>query len=480
MSLEQLANTFSQLATNSFSTLINSFNALVFVPITIGEVDAPFVVIWLLTGGIFFTLYLKFLNIRGVKHAIDLVRGKYRKKGDPGDISQFHALCTAISATVGIGNIAGVAFAISIGGLGAIFWMMVVGFLGMSTKCVECALGVKYREYAQDGTVRGGPMYYLKNGFAEKGFAKIGLVLGGVYAVGILIGSIGVSSLFQANQVYEQLNVAFHGNLHNYDWLVGLLLAGLVAIVIIGGIQIISKVAGKLVPFMVILYCFFAIVFITLNHEHIPQTIRTILHQAFTGEGVSGGVIGALVVGVQRAVFSGEAGIGSAAIAHAAATTKRPASEGFVGLLEPFIDTVIICTITALVIGTTMTANPNLLTNLEGVAMTSGAFSSQLPWFPPILTVVVILFAYTTMLTWAYYGQLGWSYLFGERSVIIYRIIYCGAIVIGCMIHAMTILKLADAAVFFICFVNLTGLYLLAPTIKREINHYFTDIKSKI
>ena len=460
-----------------FEQLVTGFNTLVFYPITLAGTEVPFVVIWLLAGGIFFTVYLKFLNIRGVKHAIDLVRGKYRKEGDPGDVSQFQALCTAVCGTVGIGNIAGVAFAIGIGGLGAIFWMIIVGFLGMSTKCVECALGVKYREYAPDGTVRGGPMYYLKNGLAEKGFANLGIVLGGVYAFGILIGALGVSSLFQANQVYEQLNVTFNDNLRNYDWLVGLVLAGLVAIVITGGIKIISKVAERLVPFMVVLYCFFAILVITLNYEYIPQTVQTIFHQAFTGEGVAGGIVGALIVGVQRAVFSCEAGIGSAAIAHAAASTKKPVSEGFVGLLEPFLDTVIICTMTALVIGTTMTAHPDLLTNLEGVAMTSGAFSSQFSWFHPVLTVVVILFAYTTMLAWAYYGQLGWTYLFGERSAIIYQIIYCGAIVIGCMIQATTILTLADSAVFFVCFVNLAGLYILAPTVKKEINHYFADIK---
>jgi len=464
-------------ATAPFAEIIKQ---IVFFKIPIFGTELPMVVLWLVAGAVFFTFYMGFINIRGFKHAIELVRGKYSDPESKGEVSHFQALSTAISGTVGIGNIGGVAVAVTVGGAGATFWLIVAGFLGMSTKFVECTLGVKYRSEFTDGHVSGGPMYYLKRGFADRGMAGFGKFMGSFYAIGIFIGALGIGNMFQSNQAYVQLNNVSGGALDGYGWLIGLILAAVVFAVIVGGITSIAKAAERMVPFMAIFYCIFAIIVILMNVDVIPQAISNIFVGAFTGEGVAGGALGAMIIGFQRAVFSNEAGIGSASIAHSAVKTNEPVTEGIVSILEPFIDTIIICTITALVIGTAQVADPSFANGAQGVAMTSAAFERMLPWFPIPLAFVAVLFAFSTMIAWAYYGLKGWTYLFGESklSQLNYNIIFCVFVVLGCIVQLGPILDISDALVFLICVPNILGLYFFAPIVKRELKSYFARIDS--
>ena len=453
---------------------------IVFFKIPIFGAKLPLVVLWLVIGAVFFTFYMGFVNIRGFKHAIQLVRGDYADPNSPGEVSHFQALATAVSGTVGIGNIGGVAIAVTIGGAGATFWLIVAGFLGMSTKFVECTLGVKYRTENPDGSVSGGPMYYLRKGFEERGMEGFGKFMGTFYAIGIFIGALGIGNMFQSNQAYVQLNTVAGGALDGLGWLVGLILAAVVFAVIIGGIKSIARVTEKVVPFMAIFYCVFAIIVILMNFSSIPQAIANIFTGAFTGEGVTGGALGALIIGFQRAVFSNEAGIGSASIAHAAVRTPEPVTEGYVSLLEPFIDTIVICTITALVIGTSQVADPNFAGDATGVAMTSAAFERQISWFPVPLAFGALLFAFSTMISWSYYGLKGWTYLFGEGEMgqTIYKLIFCAFVALGCMVQLGPILDISDALVFLICVPNILGLYFLAPIVKAEMLSYMARLES--
>ncbi len=453
---------------------------IVFFKIPIGGANLPLVVLWLVAGAVFFTFYMGFVNLRGFKHAIRLVRGDYADPNSAGEVSHFQALATAVSGTVGIGNIGGVAVAVTVGGAGATFWLIVAGFLGMSTKFVECTLGVKYRAENADGSVSGGPMYYLRQGFAERGMGGLGRFLGTFYAIGIFIGALGIGNMFQSNQAYVQLNTVTGGALDGYGWLVGLILAAVVFAVIIGGIKSIARVTEKIVPFMAILYCFFAIIVILLNVTSLPAAIGNIFTGAFTGEGVAGGALGALIIGFQRAVFSNEAGIGSASIAHSAVQTNEPVTEGYVSLLEPFIDTIVICTITALVIGTSQVADPAFAGDATGVAMTSAAFERHLSWFPIPLAFAALLFAFSTMISWSYYGLKGWTYLFGEDQVkqTVYKLIFCAFVVLGCIVQLGPILDISDALVFLICVPNILGLYFLAPIVRREMQDYMARLSS--
>ena len=421
-----------------------------------------------------------FVNVWGFKHAIQLVRGDYANSNDSGEVSHFQALATAVSGTVSIGNIGGVAVAVTVGGPGATFWLIMAGFLGMSTKFVECTLGVKYRTENPDGSVSGGPMYYLRKGFSERGMEGFGKFMGTFYAIGIFIGALGIGNMFQSNQAYVQLNNITNGLFDSLGWLVGIAMAAVVFAVIVGGIKSIVRVTEKIIPFMAIFYCFFALIVIFMNGSAIPEAISNIFSGALTGEGVAGGALGALIIGFQRAVFSNEAGIGSASIAHAAVRTKEPVTEGMVSLLEPFIDTIVICTITAMVIGTTAVANPGFAGDLTGIAMTSAAFESQISWFPIPLAFAGMLFAFSTMISWSYYGLKGWTYLFGEgaNGQMIYKIIFCVFVALGCVVQLGPILDISDALVFLICVPNILGLYFLAPIVKRELDSYMEKICS--
>ncbi|MBH98183.1 MAG: alanine glycine permease [Rhodospirillaceae bacterium] len=451
---------------------------IIFFTVPIFGADLPLVVLWLIVGAIFFTGYFKFINIRGFKHSIRLTRGDYSNPSDPGEVSHFQALTAAVSGTVGIGNIGGVAVAISIGGPGATFWLIVAGLLGMSTKFVECALGTLYRKENPDGTVSGGPMYYLENGLKEQGLIKLGRFMAKFYAIGIVIGCFGIGNMFQSNQAYVQfVNVTGGLNeswFNDKGWFFGLIIASVVGIVIIGGIKSIAKVTEKLVPFMAIFYVISALIIIMMNYEALPFAVLAIIDGAFAPEAMAGSALGVMIIGFQRAAFSNEAGIGSAAIAHSAVKTSEPITEGYVGLLEPFIDTVVICTVTALVITTTTYYDPYLSSGLGGIEMTSAAFERNISWSPYVIAISAILFAFSTMIAWSYYGLKGWTYLVGEsRSAdLSFKTVYCIFIIIGCSIQLNAILDFSDALVFFICIPNILGLYILAPVLKEKLNDY--------
>lgn len=455
--------------------------SVVFVTVPFQGVDIPLIVLWLVAGAVFFTFYLGFINFRGFKHAIDLVRGKYDDPDDPGEISHFRALATALSGTVGLGNIAGVAVAISIGGPGATFWMILAGLLGMSSKFAECTLGVKYRKEYEDGSISGGPMRYLSKGLAEQGLAGMGKTLAIFFAICCIGGSIGGGNLFQANQSYNMVVHAMGGEgsfFADKGWLFGLILAALVAAVIIGGIKEIASVTARLVPAMAIIYLLAAITILAMSYEQIPHAFALTINGAFAPEGVAGGVIGAMIQGFKRAAFSNEAGIGSAAIAHSAVKTHEPVTEGFVSLLEPFIDTVVICTMTALVIIIT-----GVYTNeagLGGVELTSKAFESGFSWFPYVLSLAVVLFAFSTLISWSYYGTQAWSYLFGHSKAVdlSFKLIFCGIVVLGCTMDLGPVIDFSDSMIFAMSLANIAGLYILAPVLKRELNDYWGRLKS--
>ncbi|MBN7798696.1 alanine/glycine:cation symporter family protein [Parahaliea mediterranea] len=460
---------------DAMAPVTRALSALVFFEVPLFGARLPLVVLWLVAAALFFTLYFGFLNLRGLPHALRIVRGAYHDPEHTGEVTHFQALATAVSGTVGIGNIGGVAVAVSVGGPGAALWMIVAGLLGMSTKFVECTLGTLYRRENPDGSVSGGPMYYLERGFAEKGRAALGRWLGRFYALGIVIGCMGIGNMFQANQAYVQVvNVTggFGGSwFGDKGWLFGLVLAALVALVIIGGIRSIARVTGKVVPFMALFYCAGALLILFMNREALPFAFHAMVDGAFNAPGMAGGALGVMVIGFQRAVFSNEAGIGSAAIAHSAVQTNDPVTEGYVSLLEPFIDTVIISTMTALVIITTLYYVPGFTEGMGGIEMTSRAFERNVAWSPYFIAVAGFLFAFSTMIAWSYYGLKGWTYLVGEGRAAEagFKLVFCLFVVVGSSIQLGSILDFSDALVFLICVPNIIGLYLLAPVARREL-----------
>jgi AGCS family alanine or glycine:cation symporter len=456
----------------------------VFSSFPVAGVQIPFVLVWLIVAAIVFTFYFKFINLRALKHGFELVRGDYHDPEAAGEVTHFQALATALSGTVGLGNIAGVAVAVSLGGPGATFWMILAGFLGMSSKFTECTLGVKYRNELPDGTVSGGPMYYLTKGLAEKGanFAKLGKVLAVLFAIFCVGGSFGGGNMFQANQSFAQLVNVTGGDtgwLADKGWLFGLIIASLVGLVIMGGIKGIARVTSKIVPFMAVTYVMAGLAIIFMNYSLVPSAIGAIIDGAFTAEGISGGVIGVLFQGFKRAAFSNEAGVGSAAIAHSAVQTNRPVTEGFVALYEPFIDTIVVCTITALVIIITGTWDPSVDPS-AGVQLTSKAFESAFSWFPYVLTVAVLLFAFSTMISWSYYGLKAWTFLFGENRITdaTYKLLFLFFVVIGSSMQLGSVIDFSDAMIFAMAFPNLLGCYFLLPVVKKELNEYWDDYKS--
>ena len=457
--------------------LARGLSDIIFYQINIFGQGFPLIVLWLVSAAVFFTCYLGFINIRGFSKAISIVSGKNGKSSGPGEISHFQALSTAISGTVGVGNIGGVAVAISIGGPGAAFWLFMAGFLGMSTKFVECTLGVKYRRHNPDGSVSGGPMYYLERDLLDRGFPQLGKLLGCFYSLALVIGCFGIGNMFQSNQAYVQV-LGITGGENSFfadkGWLFGLLLGGAVAAVIIGGIRSIASVASKIVPFMAVLYVFSAVLIIAMSSEHVVGAIILIISSAFETSSMTGGAIGAMIVGFQRAVFSNEAGIGSASIAHSAVKTDEPVTEGLVSLLEPFIDTMVVCTLTSLVIVTTAYPNGLMDGGLEGIALTSASFAHHISWSPYIISVAALLFAFSTSIAWAYYGLKGWTYLFGEGELtqLVFKAIFCGFICLGCMIKLSAVLDFSDAMVFLIAVPNIIGLYLYGPEVKRDLKAY--------
>jgi len=486
----------------------------------------PIVIILLVLGALFFTIYFSFPGIKRFKLAINTVRGKYddidyhtagvselnvdgdikgtiKDESEEGEVSHFQALATAVSGTVGLGNIAGVAVAIALGGAGATFWMIVCGLIGMSTKFVECTLGVKYRDVDQDGIVYGGPMYYLRKGLKSKGMKTLGKVLGGLFAVLCVGASFGGGNAFQSNQATQQISSMFesfgfdmsHGSI---GFFIGIILALLVGVVIIGGIKRIAKITEKVVPFMAGIYVLAALIIILMNFSYIDDAFTLIYEGAFTPMAGLGGIIGVIIVGFQRAAFSNEAGAGSAAIAHSAVKTKYSASEGVVALLEPFIDTVVICTMTALVIiffnidGTDLQSQFNygdvgssgvLIndTSVGGVELTSMAFEKAIPGFKYVLTIAIILFAFSTMISWSYYGLQSWKYLFGrgKKADLVYKVLFLLFIVIGSAATLDAVIKFSDAMILALVFPNMIGLLILFPEVKQELGKYLQAIRNR-
>ncbi len=472
----------------AFTPVSNAISDIVFYPIQFTENEAsqmPIVIIILLLGATIFTIYFKFIQFRAFPLAINTVRGKYSDPNEDGEVSHFQALTAALSGTVGLGNIAGVAIAISIGGPGATFWMICAGLLGMASKFTECTLGVRYRDIGPDGTVYGGPMYYLTKGLSEKGYGRLGKVLAVFFSIMCVGGSFGGGNMFQANQAAEQFNAMVGATSGASGLIFGFVMATVVALVIIGGIKRIGLVTERVVPFMCGIYVFAAIIIIMAHIPDIPWAFSQILEGAFSPGSMVGGFIGVLIQGFRRGAFSNEAGVGSAAIAHSAVRTQHPASEGVVALLEPFIDTVVVCTMTALVIIIT-NGNNDIITYgqaiPDGVAATSRAFASVIPWFPYILTIAVVLFAFSTMLSWSYYGLQSWMFLFGRNRVAdySYKILFCLFVILGSAASLGAVTNFSDAMIFAMVVPNMIGLVILLPEVRKEINSYVNKIKTGV
>jgi len=486
--IAQEAMSLDQKVNNAFAAATGPFVSFIFAPIP--GTSFPWIVMWLVIAATIFTFYFSFVQIKFFKHAIQLVKGDYSNPDDAGEVSHFQALTTALSGTVGLGNIAGVAVAVGIGGPGATFWMILAGMLGMASKFTECTLGVKFRNEYDDGTVSGGPMYYMSKGFNELGLPG-GKILAILFSIFCILGALGGGNMFQANQAHAQIS----GIVGDYPgWITGVVFAVIVFAVIVGGVQSIARVTEKVVPFMGIMYVGAAVIILIVNYDKIGWAFGQIFDGAFTGLGVAGGFVGALIQGFKRAAFSNEAGVGSAAIAHSAVKTKEPITEGFVSLLEPLIDTVVICTMTALVItisgqliidpdtGNYLLDGSRIATidGNTGVALTSAAFASGISWFPYVLAVAVVLFAFSTMISWSYYGLKAWTYLFGEGKTteLVFKIIFCVFIIIGAAASLGPVIDFSDAAIFAMAVINITALYFLMGFVKKELVSYSARLKS--
>ena len=448
-------------------------------------VSLPFLLVVLILGAIFFTFWYRWINVRGLKHSINVIQGKYDNPEDTGEISHFRALTSALSATVGLGNIAGVAIAIQLGGPGAVFWMLVAAVFGMTAKFSSCTLSQMYRQTNSDGSISGGPMYYIDIGLKQigGGWAPLGKVLAIIYALMVMGGAIGVGNMFQANQTAEAFRSTF-GLSEGANWIIGIVIAILVGAVIIGGIKRIGAATSKIVPAMCGLYVCVSILIILMNITKIPEAIGLIFRMAFTGNAFYGGFFGVLVWGIKRSSFSNEAGLGSAAIAHAAAKTEEPVREGIVAMVGPFIDTIIVCSMTAMVVIITGAWNNPSLLQSDGVTLTTKAFESAISWFPLILTVSIGLFAYSTMISWGYYGERGWIYLLdhfggvGLKTVIVFRIIFVLFVIVGAVYPLRAVLDFSDAMVLGMAFPNIVGSIILAPRVLGKVRDYWNRYQS--
>ena len=467
---------------DSFFFVINKFFGSVFffdILFFSESLRVPFISAFLLFFAVFLTFKMNFVNVRLFRHAIDVVSGKYDKGDKEGEISHFKALATALSATVGLGNIAGVAVAISVGGPGAVFWMIVAGVLGMSTKFTECTLGVMFREKRKDGHFMGGPMEYLKKGLVKEGYPSLGKILSIVFCIACIGGSFGGGTAFQVNQSLNAISLVLP-SLEHYKWVYGLIVAFFVGLVIIGGLKRIASVTGRVVPFMCSLYVLTALFVLIVYYKEVPGAFLIIFQSAFSFDSAYGGFLGVLVTGINRAAFSNEAGLGSSPIAHAGAKVNHPVEEGVVALLEPFIDTVIVCTMTALVIVVTGAydnpAYAELVSQQKGAALTSFALAEVIHWFPYVLAVSVFLFAFSTIISWSYYGERCCSFLFQERFAIYYKILVLIVIVLGAMASSTTIMEFGDLMILSMALPNLIGVYLL----RNRVTEALRDYKEKV
>ncbi len=450
----------------------DGLSSVVFFEFQIFGLAIPWIVVWMGLPMLVLTVYFGFINLRGFKIAWKVVRGRYWDETAPGEVSQFQALTTALSGTVGIGNIAGVGVAIAAGGPGATFWMIIIGFCSMAVKFAECTLGVKYREHHADGTVSGGPMYYLRNGLANRGYVTLGLVLSGTYA---LFGLPTILQWATVNQMHSMVNEAT--GWFPQGWTFGLMLAVLVGMIIIGGIHSIVRVTSKLVPLMVFVYLSAALVIIGLHITEVPAAFATIFELAFNPEAAGGAIIGVIIIGMRRAVYSTEAGLGTSSMVHAAAKTREPVSEGMVGLMEPFIDTVVISTITALVI---VISGAWQIPGLEDVKLTSKAFETSFAWFPYVLALAVFLFGFSTIISWGYYTEKIWTFIFGDskRSVTTFKTLFCLLLIPGAVLSAAQVFDIIDSLFFLLAIPNIVGLYIMAPELKADLKSYLARLKS--
>ncbi|MCS6824010.1 MAG: alanine:cation symporter family protein [Cytophagaceae bacterium] len=474
MNIEKIhTKDISQQMDEWLSPVADCVSSFIFYSVDLNGVSLPIILIWLMAGSIFFTIYFRFINVRYFFRALYVLLGRDTKPGKAtGEVSHFQALTAALSGTVGLGNIAGVGIAIATGGPGATFWMIVAGFLGMSSKFVECTLAVKYRKVHANGSISGGPMYYLSKGFEMRGYKKWGKTLAILFSIMCVGGSIGGGNMFQSNQAVRQIVTICHLEQSNNAslWL-GILVAFLVGVVIIGGIKTIARVTDKLVPFMCVIYLFMACCVLLNHHEALIPSLKLICVQAFTGEAVSGGVAGVIIAGLRRACFSNEAGIGSAPIAHATAKTDNPLNEGFVSLLEPFIDTVIVCTATALMI---IVSGAYEHTEKTGIELTSHAVSHTAVWLSYLLAAIVFFFAYSTIISWSYYGLKAWTYITGDSylSRLIYKSFFCALIPCGAVMQLESVINFSDAMIFAMALPNMVALYVLAGEVKSDLRRY--------
>ena len=468
-----------------FSSINSFLETILFFDILFGTVEGvnlPFLVIWLISGGVYLTFLTKFINLRMMRHSFNIIRGRYNTIDDAGLISSFGALTTALSATVGLGNIAGVALAVAIGGPGATFWMIVAGFLGMSLKFTEVTLSLQYREFLKDGTVMGGAMEYLSKGLAKKGYATFGKILAVVFAFLMIGGAIGGGNTFQVSQALSAISQEvpyFQDN----PMVFGIIMATLVGFVIIGGVRRIAHITETLVPIMAIIYISASLWILGNNFDKIDDAFGIIFHEAFSTSAIYGGMLGAIIQGFQRAVFSSEAGIGSSPVAHAPAKTKYPVRQGMVALYEPFIDTVVICTMTALVIVITGVythdgAYSALIEAKQGAALTSAAYGTVIEWFPIVLSVSITLFAFSTMISWSYYGERAWVYLFGSKFSIVYKLMFISLTVIGTVVSTSILVDFSFMLLLAMALPNILGLFILSGEVKRLLEDYLSKLKS--
>ncbi len=459
-----------------FAPFSDKFSQIIFAPVEIFGAQVPVLIFLMILTSIFCTFYLRLIAVWGFKHSLFQIFHKKDHDGHKGEVSSFGALATALSGTIGIGNMAGVAIAISIGGPGAMFWMAIGAMFGMALKFCEVTLSLKYRNVNPDGTISGGPMFYIQKGFAEKGFPKLGKILAYMFAITFIPATVGGGCMLQTNQAAQQFIVITGGTssfFNTHSWIFGLIVAIVVALVIVGGIKSIANVTSKVVPVMCLIYMASCLVVILTNFVHIPHAIYTIVHEAFFPKAVAGGMIGSIIIGLRRSIQSNEAGIGSSPIAYAAVKTNEPISQGFVSMIEPFLDTVIVCSMTAFVIVITG-EYLNYNDGISGIELTSGAFESVIPFFPYVLAVVIILFALSTILSWAYYGQKAWTFLFGEgkKRVIWYQILFCMFIIIGSSMNIKSVIDFTDATYLVMAAPNLIAIFFLLKDIKSDLKEY--------
>lgn len=471
---------------NELFSSINSFlEYILFFDILFGQIEGttiPFLVAWLVMGGIYLTVKMEFINLKMLKHSFRIIKGDYATKEDKGEIAPFKSLTTALSATVGLGNIAGVALAIAIGGPGATFWMIIAGFLGMSLKFTEVTLSLKHREFLPDGSILGGGMEYLSKGLAEKGMGKTGKILAVIFAIFMIGGAIGGGNTFQVSQALGAVGneVAF---IKENPWVFGVVLATLTGAVILGGITRIAAITSRIVPFMVTLYVVTSLWILLSYANEIPAAFGLIFSEAFAPTAVAGGMVGVIVQGFQRAVFSSEAGLGSAPIAHASARVKYPVRQGMVALYEPFIDTIVVCTMTALVIVITGVWDPgngfaNLIEAKEGAALTAAAYGSVISWFPTVLSLSIFLFAFSTMISWSYYGERAWVYLFGTKYSMVYKLIFLAFTIMASIVDTDIMVDFSFMLMLGMALPNILGLYILSGDVKKDLKIYLGKLNS--